>query len=668
MSSINGAYIVQDGLVLFLDAANPNSYSSGITFSNLYSNSSATLVNNLLWDNGNNGTFVFDGNDDYINYSNTFNNLNNLTVNFWVLNPNGNVIITKGYRYWEIRLNPVLFAGYVGINNVTNYWADISAVSIPHGASLSNWNNFTYAYDYTNSIIKFYTNGVLKGTRNSFDGYTMSATYSTTYNLRIGNRVEDNTASYLGQASLFQIYNRTLSDAEVLQNYIALRSRFNISNKDNYYYYYLSRISGNNGIIENTNNLLNKTTNLINQNILSTATFLLVPVGYTTSIVNSISPNLIAANNMTFSRGSNATRVNSSGTIELLGNNIPQFDYGYTYSYPSLLLEPQRTNSILYSQDFTQSYWTSVISVILFGGSGSAPIATGNYATAPDGTLTATRFQFNLNGGTSINDLSVVNKLGIITATNGISSIYMKSNTSLTYSVFLSAGNATSLIPQLISTTWQRYTFLATNCDGIQFGLRGTIGTTDTADILAWGAQVEIVPVNGLQSFATSYIPTTNATVTRNASSITKSDIYTNNIISASGGTWFLDVSNNLSVAADNGLAQQLGLGNNFIGASADNIWIGGGASPGRLKIWTQVAGALATRYTTLTNNAKIVVNWDGLTMSTFVNGTKVATTSFTPVNMDTLRTYTVGMPYYINQMALWNTPLNDTQCRLLST
>ena len=127
-------------------------------------------------------------------------------------------------------------------------------------------------------------------------------------------------------------------------------------------------------------------------------------------------------------------------------------------------------------------------------------------------------------------------------------------------------------------------------------------------------------------------------------------------------------MSNNLSVAADNGLAQQLGLGNNFIGASADNIWIGGGASPGRLKIWTQVAGALATRYTTLTNNAKIVVNWDGLTMSTFVNGTKVATTSFTPVNMDTLRTYTVGMPYYINQMALWNTPLNDTQCRLLST
>jgi hypothetical protein len=72
--------------------------------------------------------------------------------------------------------------------------------------------------------------------------------------------------------------------------------------------------------------------------------------------------------------------------------------------------------------------------------------------------------------------------------------------------------------------------------------------------------------------------------------------------------------------------------------------------------------------YTTLTTNVKIAVTWNGSTMSVFANGTKVATAAFTPVALDTLRTFSVGNSYYINQMAIWNTPLLDSQCAILTT
>ena len=63
--------IVTDGLILYYDGANPQCYVSGATTSNDLSltQSTGTLENGVTYDTDNNGSWVFDGLDDYIEIS-----------------------------------------------------------------------------------------------------------------------------------------------------------------------------------------------------------------------------------------------------------------------------------------------------------------------------------------------------------------------------------------------------------------------------------------------------------------------------------------------------------------------------------------------------------------------------------------------------------------------
>ena len=55
-----------------------------------------------------------------------------------------------------------------------------------------------------------------------------------------------------------------------------------------------------------------------------------------------------------FSRDSSATVINKDGLIETVGSGEPRIDYKDD-SKGALLLEPQRTNLLPYSEDF--SFW-----------------------------------------------------------------------------------------------------------------------------------------------------------------------------------------------------------------------------------------------------------------------------------------------------------------------
>jgi hypothetical protein len=61
--------VVRDGLVLYLDAANPKSYpGTGTIVKDIVSNSiNGTLLNGVSFSDLNKGIFSFDGVDDYIN-------------------------------------------------------------------------------------------------------------------------------------------------------------------------------------------------------------------------------------------------------------------------------------------------------------------------------------------------------------------------------------------------------------------------------------------------------------------------------------------------------------------------------------------------------------------------------------------------------------------------
>ena len=108
----------------------------------------------------------------------------------------------------------------------------------------------------------------------------------------------------------------------------------------------------------------------------------LIPSGYkgsTNPTVYSILPN-DASGDFDYERNGNATRVRKDGLIEeLTVDDTPRLDW-LNSDCPSLKLEPQRTNLITYSEDFSNgwSYFDSSIDA--------------NVLISPSGVLNASKF------------------------------------------------------------------------------------------------------------------------------------------------------------------------------------------------------------------------------------------------------------------------------------
>lgn len=227
-----------------------------------------------------------------------------------------------------------------------------------------------------------------------------------------------------------------------------------------------------------------------------------------------------------------ATRINSSGLVELVNANLPRFDYDPTTLAPKgLLIEEARTNLVLYSQEFDNAAWLKLAS-----GTASLPVVTANAGVAPDGTTTADRVVLNRGAGTTIGDLSRLFQNTGIVATLGTLSVYMRSFDGVsTYTVRLYNGSAETNVT--VTPSWQRFTLVSTNTTtNAQIAVRGDV-TQQTADILVWGAQMEA------GAFATSYIPTTLLTVTRNADVVSMTGTNFSDWYNVGAGSWYMQTN-----------------------------------------------------------------------------------------------------------------------------
>lgn len=166
---------------------------------------------------------------------------------------------------------------------------------------------------------------------------------------------------------------------------------------------------------------------------------------------------------------------------------------------------PMVTNLLKWSEDLTHaSGWGSNA-----GGTASTPTVTANYATAPDGSMTANRVQLALNGGTASADFCNVNES--YTAVVGLSytpSLWIKTTDGSTKLVQIIGASVTGGV-KTVTGTWQRLSgpaWVATGTTGtMTVRLRGSLATSDSADLLVWGGMVNV------GAYATAYIPTTSA-------------------------------------------------------------------------------------------------------------------------------------------------------------
>ena len=351
---------------------------------------------------------------------------------------------------------------------------------------------------------------------------------------------------------------------------------------------------------------------------------------------------------VTFTRASSGTYVGSDGLVKTATTNEARFDHNpATGESLGLLVEEARTNLSLRSQELDNAAWTKAASSI-----------TANAIASPDGTTTADKL---------VEDSSTANhnivEATAITYTSGVTysfSFFVKKAERQTVQIlmhpnpfpgttaqrtaifnsntgaFVSVGSAyTNSSVTTLPNGWYRVSVTstadATTTGNFTISLcsddAGTVTYTGdgTSGIYLCGAQLEA------GAFATSYIPTTTATVTRAAdvASITGSAF--TSFYNQTEGTFFVD-SNQASLtpasrlvsASDNTGSNRVMLsrGSGSSGNINTSVTNAGSAQVSALLLGTALAAGTSNKVAAIYKAADFAGSVNGLAPVTQSTGT----------------------------------------------
>jgi hypothetical protein len=228
--------IITDGLVLCLDAADRNSYVSGsTTWRDVAGSNNGTLTNGPTFNSTNGGSIVFDGTNDYVSVPNCIRTGVGFSGTVEIItNCTGSLLFNErtdnfgGDGYFLVTSGSTLSIGVNSLNALPYTYFLTSSIA----GNLNQINH--YIASYTIPTTTGTMSGIL-GINGQFETLSSSisvgGTMSNFTTVDIGrqkNYVYGTTYSSSGRVYIVRIYNRRLSQSEMLQNFNAQKSRFGL--------------------------------------------------------------------------------------------------------------------------------------------------------------------------------------------------------------------------------------------------------------------------------------------------------------------------------------------------------------------------------------------------------------------------------------------------------
>ncbi len=350
--------------------------------------------------------------------------------------------------------------------------------------------------------------------------------------------------------------------------------------------------------------------------------------------------------------------IDNVSVKEVITSNIPRIDY--SNGCGSLLLEPQRTNLVNYSESFDNAYWTKNGSSVTSG------------FTSPDGTTNA----FKLVEDTSTGAHQVYVTPAAANADYSISVFAKKgerdkfrinigndthyADFNLTSGTIITQSGATTFAKiDLISNGWYRCSISYTESTGAPtynlYRLLDNSGNASfigdgTSGIYIYGAQLE------LGSYATSYIPTSGTTVTRLADSIPTKDITS----FAIGNSYTILIDAELQIEDNNKVFFTAKTSVNQDSFTLRNFG-------GLLRLYNNIDSAYPVGAISSSTN-KFVLRIDGTSYKIFGYNTSLSSTFTTSRNFGKFNVEATVTKLKMQNLQIFSSALTDAECIALTT
>jgi len=352
--------------------------------------------------------------------------------------------------------------------------------------------------------------------------------------------------------------------------------------------------------------------------------------------------------------------------------NIPRIDYT-NGSCPSLLVEPQRTNLLTYSEQFDNVIWAKQNATV-----------TANTTTSPSGVSNAdsliasngtANFKglYTAQGSAAPKSFSFFAKKGnkdwaILLGYNGDNNCWFNVSNGTIGTI---GSNYTNAKIENFGNGWYRCSAtLNTLISGTNLGIyvsnannsTSCTGDGSTPSLYIWGAQCEA------GAYASSYIPTVASTVTRNFDQISKTGI--SSLIGQTEGTIFFDGKLNDALATTKMIFQLTD------GTDNNRIQLSSFSSTLFMYIIKNNAVQLniSSAISNFTDNKKIAFVYSNNNFKLFINGALISTNTSLSVpntsvlNIGSYSTFGQNNFLNINSIQLYKTALSDTECIALTT